>query len=120
MHHHLSDNKNIKNATIDIAKEYNLPIRNMFDCDLSKPDILYKDFTIKNVSINALKNMISEHHDENITIELMTHPGYIDEYTKSITSYVDRDKELEILKEAKENKIFNKIDLINFKQLYIK
>ena len=117
MHHHLSDNENIKNATIDIAKEYNIPIRNMFECDILKPDVLYDKFTIKNVSIESLEEMVSKYCDENITIELMTHPGYVDDYTKGITSYIEREKELKVLKEANENGVFDKIELINFKQL---
>lgn len=117
MHHHLSDNENIKKATIDIAKEYNIPIRNMFECDIIKPDVLYEDYTIKNVSIESLEEMVSKYCDENITVELMTHPGYVDDYTKGITSYIEREKELKVLKEAKESGIFDKIELINFKQL---
>ena len=118
MHHHLSDNENIKQATIDIAKEYNIPIRNMFECDIVKPDILYDNFTIKNVSIESLEEMVSKYCDKNITIELMTHPGYIDDYTKGITSYIEREKELKTLKEAKEKRLFDNIDLINFNKLY--
>lgn len=117
MHHHLSDNENIKKATIDIAKEYNIPIRNMFDCDISKPDILYENFTIKNVSIVSLEEMVIKYNDKDIVVELMTHPGYVDEYTRSLTSYTDRDNELQVLKEAKENGVFDKIELINFKQI---
>ena len=117
MHHHLNDNENIKRATIDIAKEYNIPTRNMFDCDISKTDILFDKFTIKNVSIESLEKMISEYKAKDIVVELMTHPGYIDDYTRSLTSYIERDKELQVLKEAKKNGIFDKIELINFKQI---
>ena len=117
MHHHLSDNKNIKSAVIDIAKQYIIPIRNELECDVLKPNVLYKDFTIKNVSIESLGEMISKYHDKDIVIELMTHPGYVDDYTKGITSYIEREKELKVLKEANENGVFDKIELINFKQL---
>jgi len=117
MHHHLSDNKIIKNAVIDIAKEYNIPIRNEFECDVLKPDVLYKDFTIKKVSIESLEEVIFKYHDKDIVVELMTHPGYVDDYTKDITSYIEREKELKVLKEAKEIGVFDKIELINYKQL---
>lgn len=116
-HHHLSDNEIIKKATIDIAKEYNIPIRNMFECDILKPDVLYDDFTIKNVSIESLKEMTTKYYDKDITVELMTHPGHVDDYTKGVTSYIEREKELKVLKYAKENGVFDKIKLINFKQL---
>ena len=117
IHHHLIDNEKIKKAIIDVAKKYNIPIRNMFECDIPKPDILYDNFTIKNVSIASLEEMISTYQEKDIVIELMTHPGYIDEYTRSITSYTERDNELQVLKEAKDKGLFNKIELINFKQL---
>ena len=117
IHHHLSDNENIKNAVIDIANEYNIPIRNEFECDALKPDILYTEFTIKNVSIEVLEKLVIKYKDDDITIELMTHPGYVDDYTKDITSYIERKKELLVLKEAKEKGIFDKLELINFKQL---
>ena len=117
MHHHLCDNENIKKAVIDIAEEYNVPIRNEFECDISRPDILYKDFTIKNVSMDSLKEMIKKYQNKDIIVELMTHPGYVDDYTKSLTSYIEREKELKILRDAKENGIFNMIKLISYKQL---
>lgn len=116
-HHHLCDNENIRKAIIDIAKDYNIPIRNEFECDILQPDVLYKDFTIKNVSPDSLDKMINKYQDKNIVVELMTHPGYVDDYTRNITSYVERDKELRILKEAKEKGIFNRVKLINYKQL---
>lgn len=116
-HHHLCDNENIRKAIIDIAKEYNIPIRNEFECDILKPDVLYKEFTIKNVSLNSLEEMIKKYQDKDITVELMTHPGYVDDYTRNITGYIGRDNELCILKESKEKGILNKVKLINYKQL---
>ena len=78
---------------------------------------MYKNFTIKNVSINSLDEMISKYQKKDIVIELMTHPGYIDNYTRTVTSYLDRNHELKVLKMAKEKKIFDKVVLINFQQL---
>jgi len=46
----------------------------------------------------------------------MVHPGYINEYTKNITSYLKREEELNILKEAKESGVFNSVNLISFSQ----
>lgn len=116
-HHCLFDNENIKKALIDIAKEYNIPMRNQFDCDVRKPDILYKDFTINNISIDSLEEMISKYQEKDMVVELMTHPGYIDDYTKTVTICLDRDHELQVLKMAKEKRIFDKVELINFQQL---
>ena len=46
----------------------------------------------------------------------MTHPGLIDEYTKTVTSYLNREKELLVLKESKKLGLFEGIDLISFRE----
>lgn len=115
-HHHLLSNYNIRKAALDIAKDLNIPVRNENIVDYKCPDILYKDFTINNVHINNLKNMISKYHNEDIVVEMMTHPGYVDEYTKSITSYVDRENELNVLKDAKLLGLFDDIELISYSE----
>ena len=116
-HHHLCSNKNIKQAIIDIAKELNIPIRNQFDCEIKRPDILNKDFTINGVTIDKIEAIVNEYRKTNLSVELMTHPGYIDDYTKKITSYLKRKEELDILKLAKEKGLFKEISLISFQQL---
>lgn len=116
-HHHLCDNVNIKQAIIDISKNLNIPTRNENSDNAKCPEVLYKDFTIKNVNIKTLKEMIFKYKEKNIVIELMTHPGYIDEYTKSVTSYLDREDELKVLKQSKNMGIFDGIELINFQQI---
>lgn len=115
-HHHLLSNDNIRKAALDIAKELNIPVRNENIVDYKCPDILYKDFTINDVNIENLKNMISKYHNEDIVVEMMTHPGYVDEYTKSITSYIDRENELNILRKAKLTGLFDDIELISYSQ----
>ena len=119
MHHHLFDNDNIKDAVLDIARELSLPIRNEGNVvdDIITPDVLYSDFTIKNVNLENLKHMLNKYKNQNVTVEVMTHPGYIDDYTKTITSYLDRDKELNILKQAKYDGLFDNIELISFSKL---
>lgn len=115
-HHHLCDNKNIMNAIINISNELNIPIRNHNIENVKCPDILYKDFTIKNINIETLKEMISKYKGQDIVVEVMTHPGYIDEYTKSVTSYLDRELELNVLRDSFNNGIFIDIELISFKE----
>lgn len=117
-HHHLMDNPNIKQAIVDIAQKLNLPIRKCNNVQNIKcPDFLYKDFTINNVSIDSIKQMIEKYKNDNVVVELMTHPGLIDEYTKTVTSYLNREKELLVLKESKELGLFEEIDLVSFQQL---
>ena len=117
-HHHLMDNPNIKQAIVDISQKLNLPIRKYDNIQNIKcPDFLYKDFTINNVSIDSIKQMIEKYKNDNVVVELMTHPGLIDEYTKTVTSYLNREKELLVLKESKELGVFEEIDLVSFQQL---
>ena len=116
-HHHLLDNLNISKAIADICKEYNLPIRKDNLKGVKAPDVLEHSFTIDNVSISALKNIIQKYKATDSMVEIMSHPGYIDDYTKSVTSYLDRDKELTILKEAKDNGVFDGVELISFADL---
>ena len=117
-HHFSCHNDSIKRALIDIAKERNISVRNEFECDIVRPDIFNTDFSLKNVTYEALEEIINKYKDQDVSVELMVHPGYIDEYTKSLTSYnVEREEELKILKQAKENGLFNNIELINFRQL---
>lgn len=119
-HHHLGDNAIIRQVVYDITKLLNLPIRRedySADFDINKPDLFYKDFSMKNVNIDCLRNFIEEYSNTDLTIELLSHPGYIDDYTKTITSYLDRDKELSTLKQAKEEGLFDKIQLIDYSAL---
>lgn len=117
-HHFASLNENIKKAIIDIAKEYNIPIRNEFECDITKPDIFYIDFSLKNIDYSELENMLFLYKDKDICVELLTHSGYVDDYTMKITSHnVQREQELNLLREAKEKGLFNQVELISFREL---
>lgn len=116
-HHHLMDNPNIKQAIVDIAQKLNLPIRKYDNVQNIKcPDFLYRNFTINNVSIDSIKQLIEKYKNDNVVVELMTHPGLIDEYTKTVTSYLNREKELLVLKESKKLGLFEGIDLISFRE----
>lgn len=117
-HHHLIDNPNIKAAIKKISKELNLPVRR--ECDglsQKKTDLLYHEFTIDNVNIETLRKFFQTYSKKDITVEIMTHVGLIDDYTKTVTSYLGRDKELALLKQAKEEGLFNENDLISFGDL---
>ena len=119
-HDHLGDNAIIRQVVYDVTKLLKLPIRRedySVDFDINKPDIFYQKFSMKNVNIDCLKNFIEEYSNTDLTIELLSHPGYIDDYTKTITSYLDRDKELNTLKQAKDEGLFDKIQLIDYSVL---
>ncbi|MBR4350733.1 MAG: ChbG/HpnK family deacetylase [Bacilli bacterium] len=117
-HHFACSNENIRKAKIAIAKERNIPIRNEFECDVVRPDVFNTDFSLVDVTYEKLESIINEYKDKDISMELMVHPGYMDEHTMSLTSYnTEREKELEILKQAKENGLFDGIELISFHEL---
>ena len=62
--------------------------------------------------------MISLYKDKDICVELLTHSGYVDDYTMKVTSHnVQREQELNILRDAKEKDLFDRIELISFKEL---
>ena len=116
-HHHLMDNPNIRQAIIDISKKFNLPIRKEKAQNIKCPDVLYKDFTINNVNVDSIRHMVETYKEKDVIVELMTHPGFIDEYTKSVTSYLNRESELNVLKESKKIGLFEDVELINFQQI---
>ena len=117
-HHYLCKNSNIRKAIIDIANELNVPIRKENEQITAKevkcPDVFYDNFSIYNIKIEELEKLISNYRNKDIIVEMVTHPGYIDEYTKQITSCLTRDEELKVLKRAKLQGIFEQVDLIDF------
>ena len=117
-HHFSCSHESIKKAKIAIAKERNIPIRNEFECDVVRPDVFNTDFSLVDVTYENLKRIINKYKDQDIVMEIMVHPGYMDEHTMSLTSYnVEREKEIEILKQAKENGLFDGVELISFHDL---
>ena len=70
-----------------------------------------------NIITVTLSQTIQQLEQTDLTIELLSHPGYIDDYTKTITSYLDRDKELSTLKQAKDEGLFDKIQLVDYSVL---
>lgn len=115
-HHHLRSNKNIKKAMEDVASKLNLPTRAGCAVSAKMPDEFNTDFSIINVSIEAIKKVIDKNFKTNKVVELLSHPGYIDDYTKTVTSYLGREEELKILKQAKESGLFAGIKLISFRE----
>ena len=117
-HHFSCSHESIKKAKIDIAKELNIPIRNEFECDVLRPDVFNTDFSLVDVTYENLEAIINEYKDKDITMEIMVHPGYMDEHTIGLTSYnTEREQELEILRKAKENGLFDEVELISFHEL---
>ncbi len=115
-HHQLYKNINIKRAMNNVALKLNIPVRCKAGEDAKTPDELCDSFTINNVNLTNLKNLILKFKSSNKVIELMTHPGHIDDYTKTVTSYLGRQEELKVLKQAKTTGLFNDVVLISFSE----
>ncbi len=116
-HHHLRENSEIRRAINDICKKFDLPIRkDKNDSDLKSPDYLFHNFTIENVNIETLKSFVEAYKSTDKIFEIVTHPGYIDDYTKTVTSYLDRDKELAVLKEAFALGVYEGVQLISYRE----
>ncbi len=96
----------IFNAVSDVAYEENLPFRCyeqeykkiLVNKSVKSPDIFYMSFYNKGVNENTLNNIISENLLTDNTVEIMTHLGFVDDYTVNFTNYnFMRQTELEVL-----------------------
>lgn len=126
-HQHSHKNKDILDIVLKIAHKYSLPLR-MFDkgellkgkyAHIKTIDYFVGEFYGEDISIELIKSLIEESLNHN-TVELMCHPGYVDQILLDNSSYnTKRAKELSILisKEIKEFIIKNNIELINYKNI---
>lgn len=98
-HHHIHGWECLRQVVIDLAKTHHVPIRYV-DSLKNHPDILltesiWLEFYNEGISLD-LFDQIQHHHAK--SIEIMTHPGYVDDDLKRVSSYNDkRAEELKIL-----------------------
>ncbi|WP_055666969.1 chitin disaccharide deacetylase [Desnuesiella massiliensis] len=126
-HHFFAFEKEILDIVIDIAKEYELPLR----CasaehkkyysirEVKTTEAFSSDFYASNVSYDYLVDLISKYRDVD-SFEIMTHPAYVDEEVLSISSYNSfREKEFHILTSSEIKDFINRseVQLIGFKDL---
>ena len=113
---------NIMQAMIDVAKEKNIPMRfwnsklkkQINDAGVTTPDVICRDFHRNGVSFSTIDKLINENKNTENTIEIMTHVGFVDEYTYFFTNYnVDRLIELKTLEDYLNNGKFDKMILTN-------
>lgn len=123
-HHFIYKNPSIRKALIDLALEYNLPLRTM-DSDFTKevksfgiktPDIFCFDFYEEGAKWENIVYFVQK-HKEYESIELLTHCGYIDDDTKQRTSYLLREVELNELRKLKDNSFYKKYSLSKYSDL---
>lgn len=115
-HHHVHMLPMAKDVIIRLSNEYHLPIRQREY--LKEPYIKCIDtFEKDNVNIEYLKAIINDNEG---TIEIMCHPGLLDQRLYTISSYaLPRMKELDIVRSKKiiEYLKNNQIELINYSSL---
>ena len=124
-HHYFNEIPNILKAYLELAQEYKLPVRSMDEnarnlarqMGLKTTDEFSFAFHGSGVDISTFNVLKSLFWDKDVTLEILTHVGYIDDYTRTQTNYLYRENEIAVLKEAKEQGYFDGIDLISFKDL---
>jgi len=119
-HHWIRKHPVIHKAIVRLAREHGFPVRNECDLpsDIKTTDVYEPGFQFEeNVNVTKLREILSKYRDTNKTVELSCHVGYMDEYSKGITSYRPREKELQVLLEAKRKGVFNGIEMVSFKDI---
>ncbi|MBQ8761805.1 MAG: ChbG/HpnK family deacetylase [Clostridia bacterium] len=124
-HHYFHEVPVIYKALVELAKEYNLPIRAMTkdaqnyakENGVKTADAFCFSFHDWGATVETLQELCNQYGKSDLTIELMTTPGFIDDYTRIHTTYLYREDEIEELKKAKELNVFKDIELINFNDL---
>lgn len=121
-HHYFNEIPNILKAYLELAQEYNLPVRSMDDnarnlarkMGLKTTDEFSFAFHSSGVEIGTFEILKSLYWNKNISLEILTHVGYLDEYTRSQTNYLKREDEISVLRLAKIKGYFDNIELVGF------
>ena len=94
-HHHSHLSPYLEGVVQRLRKEYNVPYHGLFT-NFPGQVALFGNFFAQGVSAETLLNLFTK--KEYNVVYIMTHPAYIDEHLKAISSYVDeRAIEREIL-----------------------
>ncbi|MBM7540884.1 chitin disaccharide deacetylase [Amphibacillus cookii] len=98
-HHHVHGWTALKGLIITLAKEYHVPLRYTHtlkdEKDLLYTDKLWARFNNNNHDLDVFQQLKKVKAD---SIEVITHPGIVDQDLRQVSSYVDqREQELEIL-----------------------
>ena len=121
-HHYFNEIPNILKAYLELAKEYNLPVRVMDEnararakeMGVKTTDEFSFAFHANGVDISTFGVLKSIFWKRDITLEVMATVGYIDDYTRTQTNYLVREDEIAVLREAKEQGYFDDIEMIGF------
>lgn len=119
--------KKIFEITINLAKKYKIPLRrntdkfqNIKEYTVIMTEYFSKEFYGDNATEEAMKKILKKYKDNEGTLEIMTHSGFVDEELINISSYNNnRKKELDVLTSEGMKKFLrdNNINLINYRLL---
>lgn len=123
-HHDIHQNSSIRKSLINLAYEYNLPLRTVspdfrkevISSGIKTPDAFSFDFYKEGAKYQTIVNFVENHQDCE-SVEILTHCGYIDEDTKQRTSYILREIELNELRKLKNNRFFEQHKLSKYSDL---
>ncbi|WP_221566612.1 chitin disaccharide deacetylase [Alkalihalobacillus sp. TS-13] len=109
-HHHMHKHPQLLPIVKRLSNKYNLPVRNVFSEKVHGlkllTDVFLSDFTRENVS-GSYFSTLHERIKDVSSVEVMCHPGYIDQELIKGSSYCEkRTEELEILINTKLSKRF--------------
>lgn len=126
-HHHVHMEEQVLDIVLDLASKYDIPVR-LGDSKILKKES-YKgikttryfsdEFYGQNLTSEKFLDILKVAHQYD-TVEIMTHPAYVDQSLLNMSSYViPRCKELEILTDTKILSYVEqyKIELTNFKYI---
>lgn len=123
-HHNIHLNPAIRKALINLALEYNLPLRTIdqnfrkevLTVGIKTPDDFSFDFYDEGAKWDSIVSFVENHKDFN-SLEVLTHCGYIDEDTKERTGYILRDIELNELRKLKTKGFYEQYKLSKYSDL---
>ncbi|MCF6409019.1 chitin disaccharide deacetylase [Pseudalkalibacillus salsuginis] len=101
-HHHMHNHPELLPIVKRLSKKYDMPVRNVFYSEKVPgvkllTDVFYGDFIRENVT-EAYFSTLHERIGDVSNVEVMCHPGYIDQELINGSSYCEkRTEELEIL-----------------------
>ncbi len=124
-HHYFNEIPNILKVYLELAKEYDLPVRGMDEnarelaraMSVKTTDEFSFAFHGNGVDISTFEVLRTLFWKQDISLEILTHVGYIDDYTRGQSNYMQRELEIAVLKEAKEKGYFDDVELIGFGEL---
>ncbi|WP_073153978.1 chitin disaccharide deacetylase [Seinonella peptonophila] len=114
-HHHVHGWEILQPIVARVSQKYQLPVRNLFEHSIAGmiplTDWITCDFYGDHIDHQFFDRLI-DHVENDSSVEVMTHPAYMDAYLQANSSYCEpRVKELEILTQVELNHVFTLVQM---------